>query len=106
MINQTYASNILTPYFMAEHREAEERYLKEKALLEVLKELENGKKYVIEITTDTIDRHNLDTIETRVKVHIQEIKTVPVMIDIDWSGCKPQPERRHRGWRRRTWKRR
>lgn len=98
MNGKTYAARILTPYYMAEHREEEEKHLREKALLEAAKELENGKKYVIEITASTAERHEIDAMETRVKIHIQETETVPVMIGIDWAG---QPKTHHRENRRR-----
>lgn len=106
MNDRTFAASVLTPYFMAEHRETAERHLKERALLEAAKELQNGTKYVIEITADNAYRHDVDAIETRVKVHIQEPEIVPLVIGIDWGECKPQPIKRRRSWGRRgTWKR-
>lgn len=108
MNDRTFAASVLTPYFMAEHRETAERHLKENALLEAAKELQNGTKYVIEITAENAYRHDVDAIETRVKVHIQEPEIAPVVFGIDWGKCKPQPQpkKRRRSWgRRRTWKR-
>lgn len=106
MNGRTFAATVLTPCFMREHRETEEQHSRERALLEAAKEIENGKKYVIEITTDTAERYEVGAIETRVKIQVEEMETVPVMFGIDWSGCEPQPKKRRRGWRRRSWKRR
>lgn len=106
MNGRTFAATVLTPCFMREHRETEEQYLRERALLEVAKELENGKKYVIEITADTAERYEVGAIETRVKIQVEEMEIVPVVIDIDWSRYAPQPKKRRRGWRRSSWKRR
>ena len=106
MNGRTFAAKALTPWFMREHRETEEHYLRERVLLEVAKELENGKKYVIEITTETTEWYGMDAIETRVKIQVEEMETVPVVIDVDWSRYAPQPKKRRRGWRRRSWKRR
>lgn len=106
MNDRTFAASVLTPQFMREHRETEEQYLKERALLEAAKEIKNNKKYMIEINTDTVDRNNLDAIETRVKVRIQEMEMMQVTIGIDWGEHKPQSKKRHRGWRHRSWKRR
>lgn len=105
MNGRTFAATVLTPWFMREHRETEENYLRERALLEAAKGIENGKRYVIEITADTTYRYEVDAIETRVKIQVEEMEIVPVMIDIDWSRCAPEPKRRRRGWRRRSWKR-
>ena len=106
MNDRTFAATVLTPWYMREHRETEERYLRERALLEAAKEIKNGKKYVIEITTDTTKRYEVNAIETRVKIQVEEMETVPVMFGIDWSKHEPQPKKRRRGWRRRSWKRR
>lgn len=106
MNGRTFAATVLTPWFMREHRETEEKYLRERALLEAAKELEKDKKYVIEITADTAYRYEVDAIETRVRVHIQEMGIMQVTIGIDWGEHKPEPKKRHRGWRRRSWKRR
>ena len=105
MNDRTFAATVLTPWYMREHRETEERYLRERALLEAAKEIKNGKKYIVEITTDTAERYEVDAIETQVKIHIQEMGIMQVMIGIDWGKHKPQPERRRKGWRRRPWKR-
>ena len=105
MNGRTFAATVLTPCFMREHRETEERYLRERALLEAAKEIKNGKKYVIEITTDTAECYEVDAIETRVKIQVEEMEIVPVMIGIDWGKHKPQPKKRRKGWRRRPWKR-
>lgn len=106
MNDRTFAATVLTPWFMREHRETEEQHLRERALLEAAKEIEDGKKYVIEITTETTEWYGMDATETRVKIQVEEMEIVPVMIGIDWSGCEPQPKKRRKGWRRRTWKRR
>ena len=106
MNGRTFAATVLTPWFMREHRETEEQYLRERALLEAVKEMKSGKKYAIEITTDTAERYEVGAIETRVKIWVQEMEIAPVTIGIDWIGYKPQPKRRRRGWRRRSWKRR
>lgn len=103
MNGRTFAATVLTPWFMREHRETEEQYLREKVLLEAAKELENGKKYVIEITASTAERNEIDAMETRVKIHIQETETVPVMIGIDWAGQSKvhhREKRRRGGWGR------
>lgn len=101
MNDRTFAASALTPHFMEEHRKTAERHLKEKALLEAAKELETGKKYVIEITADNIERNDLDAIETRVKVSIQEPEIIPVVFGIDWEPKRHSRDhklRRRRGW--------
>lgn len=117
MNDRTFAASVLTPWFMAEHKETAERHLKEKALLEAAKELETGKKYVIDITVDNIERNDLNAIETRVKVNIQEPEIIPVAFGIDWAAepkrhSRDRKLRRRRGWgsskrtrsRKRLWK--
>lgn len=103
MNDRTFAATVLTPHFMAEHRKTAEHHLKEKALLEAAKELETGKKYVMEITVDNTDRHDLDAIETRVKVSIQEPEIIPVVFGIDWAAEPKRYSRERKSRRRRGW---